>query len=263
MSRIWDTTPSQNVAKTSGKISRADADKVYDTLRKLILSQCSPVLFEASLREAIENMGFPVDYRPIGYDKTLLHCALLEEIDNCVPKMNLAPEQSSYAQVLINAGSDVNLFDYNTGENALIMLSGNTEQLLNNFEQVRDLFNEIMPLTSDINFVSQDGLTALGKFCRGWAMKWADNGRYLSEPMDLNDRKWDNHKQYLDALIVNGASLDLVQSDKIYGDEYRLMCSKKELEQCRNNEKQMLEYIRMRTEELRKDQELDLDLLDR
>lgn len=49
MSRIWDTTPSQNVAKISGKISRADADKVYNTLRKLILNRCSPVLFEASL----------------------------------------------------------------------------------------------------------------------------------------------------------------------------------------------------------------------
>lgn len=89
---------SQNVK--SCKIKRSEADNLYKTLTGLMHKQCSPVLFAASLKDAVEEVGFPIDYRPIGIGQTLLHYALYKGMETGTRGRTLPPEQSSYIKIL-------------------------------------------------------------------------------------------------------------------------------------------------------------------
>lgn len=80
--------------------------------------------------------------------------------------------------------------------------------IFKNFERKMELFHDIVTKTEDINPVSQIGTTALDRFCLGWLY----DGSFLHERMDLEDPCWDNHKRYLDALLLCGARINLGKS---------------------------------------------------
>ena len=206
----------------------------------LFLVNHFPVLFAASLRDAVEDVGFPIDYRPIGIGQTLLHYALYKGMETGTRERMLPPEQSSYIKILVDMGADVNLVDYNTGENALIKFSRETRPLFENFDRKMELFHDIATKTEDINLVSQFGTTALNMFCRGWL--W--DGGFLSERMDLNDSGWDNHKRYLDALLLCGARIDLGKSlADICTEEYKRQRTGRLGAGVSINGEQMAEYV--------------------
>lgn len=240
---------SQNVK--SCKIKRSEADNLYKTLTGLIHKQCSPVLFAASLKDAVEEVGFPIDYRPIGIGETLLHYALYKGMETGTRERTLPPEQSSYVKILLDMGTDVNLVDYNTGENALIKFSRDTRPLFQNFERKMSLFHDIVTRTNDINLVSQIGTTALNRFCLGWLY----DGSFLHERMYLEDPCWDNHKRYLDALLLCGARIDLGKSlPDICTEEYkRQYVGEPGAGVCINGE-QMAEYVAAQTQDVQKEE---------